>query len=263
MVVYPGVREIISAGTKAKAVSNRGTKKRRGGNGHAIITSNAGVGRGTRRSGLASRGSSTLDSRNGNNAAVSSKAASAGVDVCLGEIEAAMGTGGVGMPEREVRGSPESGLQVGVGETREALLVRGDGDEEGKELSRGVLGGKTDGNEDNSKTSGNEDNNNTDGNHDSNKTDGNDDSETCGNDNNNNTDGNGNVNSNDNSNDKDPFELLSPEKLASFDIVLTTFEVLRAEIHHSETKFSGAGRGEKGGQGRALRRKKRFGDFAA
>lgn len=64
----------------------------------------------------------------------------------------------------------------------------------------------------------------------------------------------------------DPFGLLSPENLASYDVVLTTFEVLRAEVHHSESKFSGAGGGAGangtdkpgGGRGQNLRRKKRL-----
>lgn len=38
----------------------------------------------------------------------------------------------------------------------------------------------------------------------------------------------------------DPFALLAPDTLSSFDIVLTTFEVLRAEVHHAESKFVGA-----------------------
>ncbi|CAM9939151.1 unnamed protein product, partial [Ectocarpus sp. 13 AM-2016] len=58
----------------------------------------------------------------------------------------------------------------------------------------------------------------------------------------------------------DPFALLSPKNLASYDVVLTTFEVLRAEVHHAESRFAGA-LGDGGSAvavGRpSLRRKKR------
>lgn len=58
-----------------------------------------------------------------------------------------------------------------------------------------------------------------------------------------------------------PFALLSPDVLSSFDIVLTTFEVLRAEVHHAESRFAG-GSGDvssaRGATSRpSLRRKKR------
>ncbi|CAM9911722.1 unnamed protein product, partial [Scytosiphon promiscuus] len=62
-----------------------------------------------------------------------------------------------------------------------------------------------------------------------------------------------------------PFALLSPETLASYDVVLTTFEVLRAEVHHAESRFAGvSGDGGAGGAGAgaagrpSLRRKKRY-----
>ena len=58
----------------------------------------------------------------------------------------------------------------------------------------------------------------------------------------------------------DPFALLSPDKLATFDIVLTTFEVLRAEVHHAESKFAdilGKGGGGAAAGRPSLRRKKR------
>lgn len=65
--------------------------------------------------------------------------------------------------------------------------------------------------------------------------------------------GGGDVNAN------DSFALLSPDKLATFDIVLTTFEVLRAEVHHAESRFANIlGKGEAAEAGRpSLRRKKR------
>ncbi|CAN0150457.1 unnamed protein product, partial [Ectocarpus sp. 12 AP-2014] len=62
------------------------------------------------------------------------------------------------------------------------------------------------------------------------------------------------------SSSSDPFALLSPKNLASYDVVLTTFEVLRAEVHHAESRFAGA-LGDGGSAvavGRpSLRRKKR------
>lgn len=56
----------------------------------------------------------------------------------------------------------------------------------------------------------------------------------------------------------DPFELLSPEKLSRYDIVLTTFEVLRAEVHHAESKFAHAHSGGGMSAAPSLRRRKRF-----
>ncbi|CAM9821116.1 unnamed protein product, partial [Ectocarpus fasciculatus] len=67
--------------------------------------------------------------------------------------------------------------------------------------------------------------------------------------------GGGDVNSG-----SDPFALLSPKNLASYDVVLTTFEVLRAEVHHAESRFAGVlgDGGSAVAAGRpSLRRKKR------
>lgn len=70
-----------------------------------------------------------------------------------------------------------------------------------------------------------------------------------------------NKSSNKDKNDN-PFELLSPERLSSFDIVLTTFDVLRAEVHHADSRFAGSGgRGEGGrafGRHQSLRQTKRY-----